>query len=105
MSTPTLNNISQTAAKLGMSVSWVYHNADSLHVTRMGRRLGWTDEAIALCIAERTDVTPTAKKAAKARERKQATPKKTTTKSPADASDIPQARPDRAHRLRQMEAA
>jgi hypothetical protein len=104
MIAPELYDIYETSRKVRMSVSWLYHNADRLHVTRMGRRLFWTDEAISLIITERTDATPTAKAHKARQERKKPAPKK-QPRPIGDVSNIPKANPDRARRLRQVEAA
>jgi hypothetical protein len=105
MLVPDLYDIYETSRKVRMSVSWLYHNADRLHVTRMGRRLFWTDAAIALIIAERTDATPTAKAHKARQERKKSAPKKQSARPVGDVSNIPQPNPARARRLRQVEAA
>jgi hypothetical protein len=55
MSTPRLNDVRQTAEKLGVSPWWLYRRAGrEIPVTRLseGGRLFWTDEQIAQIIRD-----------------------------------------------------
>lgn len=102
MTTPREYDVHETAEILGHSVSWLYHNAGkSIPVIRRARRLRWTDELIEQII--RDHVQQPRQQKAKQERKSSATRSGPKSAKPCTTSNVPQARPERARRLRELE--
>jgi hypothetical protein len=108
MTTPELYDVEQTAKKVRLSVSWLYHNAGvTIPVTRIAgtKRLFWTDEQIEQIIRDGAQPAKAVKPTSPKREPAAAPAMARAKTAQTSTTKIPQGRPERSRRYRPDHAA